>query len=186
MPKTKRPLSDKPSAVRARMRKTGKNITRDMEMLYKKPIEEWDMEELARGRPRNKSGNFTGPSPQWITPLVAKQATDRLRVLTKQELSVYAGDAVRVMHDLMTNEDTDMDGKPLVSPNVRLNAAQYVMDQIIGKPTTPVEVTGNVVLESLMARVLVNSDGTPAHPIVDAEVVEDELDEEEADEDGGD
>lgn len=153
-----------------------------MEILYKKPIEEWDMEELARGRPRNKAGNFQGPKPRWVTPLIAKEAQDRLRVLTKAEIGAAVEDAIRVMVDLMKNEETDYDGKPLVSANVRLQAATYVMDQIIGKPTASVEVSGNVVLESLFASVVVNEDGTPSHPVIDAEVVEDE--ETDDDEDG--
>lgn len=179
----KKPVSEKPSAVRRRLRNQGENMERDLKMLYRKPVEEWDMEELARGRPKNEQGKFAGPRPRWISPLILKQAQDRLRALTREELNVYAADAVRVMHELMTNADTDFDGKPLVSPSVRLQAATYVMDQVIGKPTTPVEVTGNVVLESLMARVLVNdSSNTHAHPIIDGEIVEDDDDD---DEDGG-
>lgn len=179
----RKPLSEKPGATRARMRKSTKNINRDIAILYKKPVEDWDMEELAKGRPRSKDGKFTGPRPTWITPIILKAAQDRLRSLTRQELSTYAGDAVRVMHQLMTNEDTDYDGKPLVPPSVRLSAATYMLDQLIGKPTTPVEVTGNVVLQTLMADVLVNDDnGTIAHPVIEGEVVEDDTDD---DEDGG-
>src|SRR6478609_9046244 len=32
-----------------------------------KPVEEWDDEELARGRPRNSLGTFTGRKPGWVT-----------------------------------------------------------------------------------------------------------------------
>jgi hypothetical protein len=169
----KRPLSEKPTAVRRRIRKTGQKLERDIGLLYK-PIEEWDMEELARGRPRNKAGNFQGPQPIWLTPLIIKQAKDRLRVLTRDEVAFFAADATRVMHDLMQNNDVDDDGKPLVPPSVRLQAAQYVLDQTIGKPTQQVEVQGNVVLTSLLAKVMIDEDGEPAHPIIDAEVVEDE------------
>lgn len=178
----KKPLSEKPGAVRSRMRRSAADLNRDVEMLYQKPVEEWDMEELARGRPRNRSGNFSGAKPQWVTPLVRKEAQDRLRVLTRQELSVFAGDAVRVMADLMKEDGTDFDGKPLVPPSVRLNAATYVLDQIIGKPTNPVEVTGNVALQSLMADVLVNDDeGTKAHPIIEGEVATEPDDDEDSD-----
>lgn len=170
-----RTRSQKPSATRARIRRNGAKIDSDIEILYQKPIDEWDMEELARGRPRNKAGNFQGPRPSWITPLILKAASDKLRQLTTQELSVFAGDAVRVMAQLMNEDGTDFDGKPLVPASVRLSAATYVMDQIIGKPKSQVEVTGNVVLESLMAEVLVNDDtGSHAHPVIDAEVVEDD------------
>lgn len=177
MVKRDKPYSTKPSTVRGRVRKNASRLERDVAMLYR-PIEQWDIEELARGRPRNKAGNFTGPSPRWLTPLIIKQAADRLRLLTKQELSVFSGDAVRVIHKLMENEDEDEKGKPLVSAAVKLQAAQYVLDQTIGRPTVPVEVSGNVVLETLMAKVLVNEDGSPTHPVIDAEVVEDEEQEE--------
>jgi hypothetical protein len=148
-------------------------------MLYK-PIEEWDMEELARGRPRNRSGNFTGPQPAWLTPLIIKKAKERLRVLTRDEIAVFSSDATRVMHKLMMSEDLDDDGKPLVSASVKLQAATYLLDQTIGKPTNQVEVTGNVQLEHLMATILVNPDGGQSHPVIDAEVAE-----EDDDEDGG-
>ncbi len=174
--KTARPLSEKPTAVRRRIRTNGAKIERDVAMLYK-PIEEWDMEELARGRPRNRAGNFTGPPPAWLTPLLIKEAKDRLRVLTRDEIAVFSGDAVRVMHKLMTSEETDDDGKPMVSASVRLQAAQYLLDQTVGKATNPVEVTGNVQLQHLMANVLVNPDGSLSHPVIDGEVAEDEDDE---------
>lgn len=148
-------------------------------MLYK-PIEEWDMEELARGRPRNRAGTFTGPNPSWLTPLLIKEAKDRLRVLTRDEIAVFSGDAVRTIHRLITSEDVDDDGKPIVSAAVKLNAATYLLDQTIGKATNPVEVTGNVQLQHLMASVLVNEDGTESHPVINGEVVED--DDEEDDE----
>ena len=176
----RKPLSEKPTAVRSRIRKSGAKLERDVSMLYK-PIEEWDMEELARGRPRNKAGTFSGPSPSWLTPLIMKQAKDRLRILTRDEIAVFSADATRVMHKLMMNEDTDFDGKPLVNPSVRLQAATYLLDQTIGKSTTPVEISGNVVLESLFAKVLVNDDsGDVAHPVIDGEVVEEEDDDDDS------
>lgn len=174
------PLSEKPTAVRARIRKSGAKLERDVAMLYK-PIEEWDMEELARGRPRNRAGNFQGPAPAWLTPLIIKEAKDRLRVLTRDEIAVFSADAVRTMRNLMMSTETDDEGKPLVSASVKLNAAQYLLDQTIGKATNPVEVTGNVQLQHLMATILVNPDGTESHPVIDAQVVEDD-DEDEDDE----
>lgn len=176
----RKPLSEKPGATRARMRRSAKDLNRDAEILYKKPVADWDMEELARGRPRNRKGDFTGSKPGWVTPLILKEAQDRLRQLTRQELSVYAGDAVRVMANLMKEDGTDYDGKPLVTPSVRLQAATYVLDQIIGKATNPVEVTGNVVLQSLMADVLVNDDDlTKSHPVIEGEIAEEDPDDEE-------
>lgn len=173
MPANHRPLSEKPTAVRARIRKSGAKLERDVAMLYK-PIDQWDMEELARGRPRNSRGDFTGPSPKWLTPVIIKEAKDRLRVLTRDEIAVFSGDAVRTMHKLMTSEEVDEDGKPIVSASVKLNAAQYLLDQTIGKATNPVEVTGNVQLQHLFASVVVNPDGSEAHPVIDGFTEEDD------------
>lgn len=156
------------------MRNSAKNIARDINILYKKPVAEWDMEELARGRPRGPNGKFQGPRPTWITPVILREASDRLRQLTKDELATYAGDAVRVMGELMKSTDVDEDGKPIVSAKTRLDAAKYVLDQIIGKPTLPVEHSGNVTLQHLMGSILVNPDGREAHPVIDGEVVEDD------------
>lgn len=178
-PKVKRVYSDKPSAVRRRVRKNSKNIERDVEKLYRKPMEQWDMEELARGRPRNRAGNFQGPVPRWITPLILKEAQERLRTRTRQELGVYAEDALKVMHGVMMSQDSDDNGRPIVAASVKVQAAQYLLDQTIGKPTQQVEVQGNVVLETMLAKILVNEDGSPAHPILDAEVLEDDDDTEE-------
>jgi hypothetical protein len=178
----KKPVSEKPSAARRRMRKSAENIERDIQILYKKPVEEWDMEELARGRPRGPNGKFQGPRPTWITPVILREASDRLRQLTKDELATYAGDAVRVMAEVMTSTEIDADGKYIVSPKTKLDAAKYVLDQIIGKPTNPVEVSGNVTLQHLMGSILVNPDGEEAHPVLDGEVVEDD---QEDDDDGG-
>lgn len=173
----KKPVSEKPSAARRRMRKSADNIDRDIQILYKKPMEEWDMEELARGRPKGEDGKFRGPRPTWITPVILREAQDRLRQLTKDELATYAGDAVRVMVELMKDDSVDMEtGKAVVSPKTRLDAAKYVLDQIIGKPTNPVEVTGNVTLQHLMGSILVNPDGAQAHPVLDGEVVDDDED----------
>lgn len=186
MTKTTRPLSEKPSAIRSRIRKSAKKLDRDATMLYK-PIEEWDMEELAKGRPRNRAGNFQGPRPNWVTPLIIKEAQERARSLTRSELLSYTGDAMRVMHKLMTDESTDFNtGKPLVSPSTRLDAAKYILDQSIGKATNPVEITGNVVLQSLMADVLVNPGGDLSHPVIEGEVASsaDEDDEDDDSEEG--
>lgn len=152
-------------------------MERDIALLYKKPVDEWDMEELARGRPRSVDGKFTGPRPTWINPAILREAQDRLRQLTKEELTTYSGDAVRVIAQLMNDDSVDMEtGKPVVSPKTRLDAAKYVLDQVIGKPTNTVEVTGNVQLEHLMGSILVNPDGEQAHPVLDGEVVDDDED----------
>jgi hypothetical protein len=69
MPSRKKPEehSTTPAAARARLRRRKvtdtDGIKADIEVVYGKPIEEWDLEELTRGRPRNPDGTFAGAKP---------------------------------------------------------------------------------------------------------------------------
>ena len=62
----------KPSlGIRNRLRR-GKNREEDIALYaehshYFKPVHDWDMEELAHGRPRGKTGGFQGRAPGWLT-----------------------------------------------------------------------------------------------------------------------
>lgn len=173
MPREK---SNRPSAVRTRLKKTNKKFEEaktDVEIYYQKPIEEWDFEELQRGMPRNKNGQFGGRPPKWLTPVLMAEAQSRLKTISAQQLGMYAGSAIEVMVDLMNNSRMDM---------VRFNAAKYVLDQIIGLPTQRVETKAQIEFESLLADVMVNPDGSEDGMIIDLD--EAEWEEEDDDDDG--
>jgi hypothetical protein len=162
-------MSQKPSAVRARIRSANKRLdaaTEDIGIFYNKPVEEWDFEELQRGRPRSANGKFTGMKPTWITGAVLAEAQKRLKSLTKQELHMHANTAISVIADLMTDDRCDDNGKPLTTSATKLQAATYVLDHIIGKATSHVEVEGSVQLTQMLAAVIVNPDGEDAFPAV--------------------
>lgn len=67
--------SMKPEAIKSRLR-TGRvraqwAVSRDIAACYGKPIEEWDEDELDRGKIHHPNGSFSsGKSPAWIWPLV--------------------------------------------------------------------------------------------------------------------
>src|SRR5262245_63124610 len=61
--------SRKQMRARARRKRKKAGESEEFKRLYK-PIEQWDPEELARGRPRSRDGNFTGRPPRWITRAV--------------------------------------------------------------------------------------------------------------------
>lgn len=163
-----RELSQKPAAVRSRLRKGSKNIQRDLDMLYQKPVDEWDFEELQKGRPRGEDGHFTrGARPTWITPAIIQQVRARLKEMTKDDLSKHVGAALSCLGDLMSDDSCDDNGRPITPANVKLQAAIYVLDQVIGKPTQAVEARVNTTLEGMLARVMVNPDGSDAHPVIE-------------------
>lgn len=163
-----REYSQKPAAVKRRLRQGSRDIERDLNMLYEKPVEEWDFEELQKGRPRNENGSFNrGRRPTWITPAVIQQVRVRLKEMTRDDLSQHVGAALSCLGELMQDDTCDDNGRPNTPANVKLQAATYVLDQVIGKPTQATEVRVNTTLDGMLARVMVNPDGTDAHPIIE-------------------
>jgi hypothetical protein len=155
-----------------------KQIMQQLEKL--KPLDEWDWEELQRGYPRGPSGRF-GKQPEWASLVVARlEVQDRLRQMTKSQISVHAGKALKTIVDLMDDDSLDIDGKPVVPPAVRLKAAEYVLDQTVGKATA-IHQTNTDNFQNLLASCMVNDDGEDAHPVtIPGEVLYDEEDEDEA------
>lgn len=175
----KREKSTKPAAIRRRLTKHNKKtdeVVQDIALLYQKPIEEWDFQELMAGRPRGANGKLktNGARPSWITPILQAEAQKRLKDVSRSHLGMLAGDAIQVMQDLMIGDD--------VRDNVRLAAAQYVLNQTIGLPKASVEINGALELKAMFADSIVNPDGSEAHPIViDGEYV---VEEDDADDNG--
>lgn len=140
MPRKKgAPLSEDPVQIRVRLRRRGTDMDRDTMMLYKKPIEEWDLEELARGKPRNKNGNFAGRAPKWISPMIIQEAKRRLHDNVFGDLAGYAPLALKVLKTLMTSDEVDVNGRPIVDAKTKLAAAQFTLEHILGKPKALIE-----------------------------------------------
>jgi hypothetical protein len=171
-PKDPELLSRNPKAVRARLRRANADMNRDVEALLPKPLDEWDLEELAHGRPRDKNGTFLGAKGKWITPKVQEEIKKRLITKTFGDLSLEASAAIKTVHKLMTSDEVDYDGKPIVTPSVRLDAAKFVIEQIIGKATKKIDIEEGSTLHTILASALVNPDGRPAHPVIEGQIVE--------------
>jgi hypothetical protein len=161
-------LSKDPAQIRRRLRRAAGNpakLDRDYKMLaehpdtHHKPLEDWDYEELARGRPRSKDGRFGGGTPSWVTLKVQQEAKERLRTKAYGDLARYAGSAVKVLVNLM--RDTDVENR------IRLDAAKYLLDQVIGKAKVFAQLEGKLDVQAFLAEALVMPDGSPAHPVID-------------------
>jgi hypothetical protein len=116
---------------RARKLVTAKDVSAEIAVIYEKPIEEWDDEELTRGRPRSSDGTFRGSRPKWLTPALQAERQRRLRQLMSNELGTFAADALRVIHAVVMDDRRDDDGKLVVPASVRVDAAKYLVDQFI-------------------------------------------------------
>lgn len=149
-----------PKQIRARARRKGNraNVMSDQELeyLYKKPIDEWDLEELARGRPRGADGRFSGPKPKWITAAVHEQAMERYTAAVKSQMNSTTVDALEVLTWLIGNDETDEKGKYLVPPSVKLDATKFLIEHVIGKPKQRIESDVSVKLQGILGSVMVN------------------------------
>lgn len=123
--------------------------------LYK-PIEEWDLQELARGRPRNASGNFHGRSPSWVTRQVFEAAQERFKQLIKLELNDQTVTALDTLQWIMRNDDVDEKGKPMVPASAKLDAAKFLIEHTVGKPKQEVQNDISVRLEGILGVVMAN------------------------------
>lgn len=152
-------------------------IQRDIATLYRKPLEDWDAQELAFGRPRDENGQFTGRMPTWITPIVQAEAKRRLLNNTFGKMAEHIELAVQVVYDLMTSQEIDEKGRPLVDARTKLAAAQFVLEHFIGKPKIFVEAEVNDFTKSAIAAAIVLDDGgSQDHFVVEGQVVEEDND----------
>lgn len=170
-------LSQKPSQMRRRIRRKAGNTQREieyyLEKVYNKPVEEWDWEELARGRPRNSSGDFRGVGPKWVSALVIQEARRRLVEGIYGELGTSAKFAVETLNRLVT------DGE--VEDRVALEAAKYILDHILGKPRAIVALDASDNVRQFLAKALVLDDGDPQHEVIEGQYRSDDDDEEDDD-----
>jgi hypothetical protein len=132
------------------------------EALYGKPLDEWDDEELAWGRPRNADGNFRGPAPAWLTDEVRHEAVRRFADRVRTDLRLATTSATKVLRKLMEDESEDDDGRFKVAAGVRLNAAIYLLDQVVGKATQPLDVTAEIKMAGLLGNVILNPEDQPS------------------------
>lgn len=123
---------------------------------YKKPLDEWDADELARGRPRNSKGKFSGPNPTWVTAEVHEEAMDRFKSIVKTGMRIATVDAIKVVQDILNDDSTDNRGRPLVAASTKLQAATFLIEHVAGKPTQRIENDVSIKLQAILGSVMVN------------------------------
>lgn len=120
-----------------------------------KPLEEWDSEELARGQPRNSNGHFRGPKPTWLTRAVQEESLRRFQEISREEMRVIVPKALKTVENILDSDAVDKRGRPVVPMSVKLQAAQWVVEHLVGKPTQRVEADISVKLQGILANCLV-------------------------------
>lgn len=121
-----------------------------------KPVEEWDLEELAKGRPRDAKGRFRGAAPKYISKEVHERAMERFKGAVRTEMNSLTPKALDAVLWIIQNEEVDDKGKPIVPAGTRLEAAKFLLEHVVGKPTQRVEQDISVKLQGLLGQVMVN------------------------------
>jgi hypothetical protein len=177
-----------PKQIRARARrkrKRGDHMSKqELDFLYRKPIEQWDFEELAQGRPRDTNGRFSGPKPNWVDRAVHEQAMTMYIERVRTGMRGATVKAVDVLLHLLENNDEDDKGRPIVAASTKTDIAKFLLEHTVGKPTQRVENDVSIKLQGILAQVLVNpgeratTKYVPAHlPGVTMELASSDLDE---------
>lgn len=133
-----------------------------------KPIEEWDLEELARGRTRDVGGGFRGKPPTYMPRAVHERIAERFKMVVRDQMNQNATMALGVVKNLIGNDDVDDKGKPLVPASVKLDASKWLIEHVIGKPVQPTQADVSVKLQGILGAVMVQpqmgDEGTLALP----------------------
>lgn len=128
----------------------------EMRVMAKKPIEEWDNEELARGRPRNINGTFAGRPPKWVSREIHEEAMNRFQSVIKTEMNYQGIHAIEALNYILNNDEVDNRGKPLIPPSTKADAAKFFLEHIVGKPKQRIESDISVKLQGILGAVMVN------------------------------
>lgn len=152
--------------------------------LMRKPLGDWDLEELARGYPKDKNGNFSGSKPKWIDAAMHEQIVDQFKELVRTDMKSLTVKALDVLEDVLENDEVDERGRPVTPVNTKVDVAKFLLEHLIGKPTQPIQNDISIKLQGILGAVLVqpaeaggyvpSSSHRVLEDIVDADLVDEE------------
>lgn len=149
--------SNTPKAIRARARRKQALIAEDLDKLYK-PVEEWDAEELAKGRPRASDGTFKGKPPGYVSRALHEQIVQKFEAVVRLQMNEHTVRALEILGAVLDDERVDDRMRPVVSAATKLDAAKFLIEHILGKPKQRVEQDISVKLQGILATAMVNPD----------------------------
>jgi hypothetical protein len=148
-----------PKRIRARARraiKKRKSIRVEDHNALWKPIEDWDMEELAHGRPRAADGSFRGRKPAYITRELHEQAMENFKSMVRSQMNGSTVDALMVLTGILTNQEYDAKGRPTVPASTKADVAKWMVEHVLGKAVQPTTTDISVKLQMILGAAMVN------------------------------
>lgn len=165
------PVLMTPRQIRSRARRkaaAGERLTdEEFVALYDKPLEEWDIEELAAGRPKDVNGQFRGRAPgKYLQREIAERAENLFKTKVRTGMNGLTVSALEVMQAIIDNDDYDVRGKPVVAASTKLDASKFLIEHLLGKPKQHVENDIGARLSTILAGVMVAPEVAP--PMTDS------------------
>ena len=153
----RRPTRQIPEKTTAQINKEAEREASELNPTrFKKPVETWDLQELARGRPRAADGSFKGRSPKWISSEVLEESRRRFQAGALVEVEANMDLAIKVIANILSDPDQD--------PRIRLDSAKFIINHVLGTPKVKAEIVTNSPFATLIASSLINPDGSDSHP----------------------
>lgn len=112
-------------------------------------FEDWDDEELKRGRRRDANGRFSGTRPTVVPLGVLREAHKRTLAEAERKLREGLPDAIEKLMELVRGKDVD--------EGVQLKAIALVLDRVVGKEPISVSVNGGAAPEAPWQGLMANS-----------------------------
>lgn len=139
-----------------KLKRGGKLSDEEFHTLYK-PIEQWDIAELARGWPRDSSGKFPSTPPSQFMQAEMRERIERhFKDSVRASMRGTTVDALKVLARVVNNEEVDYKGKPVVAASTKVDAAKFLIEHLLGKPKQVVEEDISVKLQGILAGVMVS------------------------------
>lgn len=153
-----RPVTSKEQKqIRQRARRKLRKLSpEEQQALYGKDVSEWDMEELARGRPKNKNGQFSGRAPTWMSRQLHEEIVRRFEVVVKEEMNHHTVHALTVLAQVLEDNSTDAKGKRVTPRSVQVDVAKFLIEHVIGKPKNRLEADISVKLQGILGVAIAN------------------------------
>lgn len=95
-------------------------------------LDDWDDEELLRGRRKNKNGKFNGRPPLVIPAALHKELTRRRFSRAHDLLSDSLVDAAQMLRAVVNDVE--------VAPEARIHAAEVIFSRVLGRPRESIAV----------------------------------------------
>jgi len=153
----------------ARKLKRGGKLTDDEFHTLYKPVEQWDMVELAKGWPRDSSGKFPSTPPSVFMQAEMKERIERhFKETVRMSMRGTTVTALKVLAQIIDNDEVDYKGKPVVAASTKTDAAKFLIEHLLGKPKQVVEEDISVKLQGILAGVMVSPETVVGQSSVEA------------------